>query len=50
MPIEVKELLIEVNVTNTADATSAAPVTANKELIAECIDQIMTVINTSKER
>lgn len=51
MPIEINELLIEVKVSNTSTQPAAnAAVQPKSEVIAECIDQVMMVINTSKER
>lgn len=50
MPIEINELLIEVKVSEQASSEHQPAQVANSSVIAECIDQVMMVINTSKER
>ena len=57
MPIEIRELEIQVSVNNPGTGTpspseepdNAAP-GASKKIIAECIEQVMRIINEKKER
>ncbi|HLW29808.1 MAG TPA: DUF5908 family protein [Brumimicrobium sp.] len=55
MPVEIKELLIEINVANSKDAyktaSSAQSTKKNKnEILTECIEQVMTMIENKNER
>lgn len=55
MPVEIKELLIEINVANNIDAQTKAfsgkTDKKNKnEILIECIEQVMTMIDNKKER
>lgn len=51
MPIEINELLIEVKVSNTSNQPAAnTAVQPQSAVIEACVDQVMMVINTSKER
>jgi hypothetical protein len=49
MPIEIKELHIKINV-----ASKSSPDTASngkdKDIVAECVEQVMQVIERQKER
>ncbi len=50
MPIEIKELMIDVKVANTSNQATTASSASQSEVIEACMDQVMTVINSSKER
>jgi hypothetical protein len=62
MPIEIKELHIRVNVTppdssNGGGATAASPrgggglsAKVKQEIIAECVEQVMKILENKKER
>ena len=62
MPIEIKELHIKVNVTppeppNGAGSTAASPggsgglsAKVKQEIIAECVEQVMKILENKKER
>ena len=57
MPIEIKELLVKVTVNEqqSNDSASATPVSQDardekKMLIQQCIDEVMDIINSKKER
>jgi hypothetical protein len=51
MPIEIKELHIKINVN---EASKSSPDTASngkdKDIVAECVEQVMQVIERQKER
>ncbi|WP_165395938.1 DUF5908 family protein [Flavobacterium sp. J27] len=51
MPIEIKELHIKINVNESSKASSKAD-TASKDtdLVGECVEQVMKVIERKKER
>lgn len=56
MPIEIKELQISVSVNEQArDAANSAPGSqesrdAKKAMLQQCIDDIMDILNSKKER
>lgn len=51
MPIEIKELHIKINVTE-GGKSAPAPATKGKEhdVVAECVEQVMQIIERKKER
>jgi hypothetical protein len=51
MPIEIKELNIKINV-NEESKSSQKPAAkgAEKDIIGECVEQVMKVIERKKER
>ncbi len=55
MPVEIKELLIEINVANSKEAykTASSGQTSaqdKNEILAECIEQVMAMIDNKDER
>lgn len=53
MPIEIKELHIKINVSensNSGAKPAAASAAAEKDTVAECVEQVMKVIERKKER
>jgi hypothetical protein len=60
MPLEIRELHIKINVNdapNTGVASSSAAVSGNNsasdpkdELLSDCVDEIMQLLNNKKER
>ncbi len=60
MPIEIKELIIRAIIKNDNDGAGATNGDANSakaasnidkdEIIAECVDQVMNILERSKER
>lgn len=56
MPIEIKELHIRIAVTSSATATAAAAGTAGggdaakEAMVAECVEQVMTILQDKAER
>lgn len=59
MPLEIKELVIKVNVNEGASGTAAQGGTSGqsasqsddkKAIIAECLEQVMEVLQKKKER
>lgn len=51
MPIEIKELHIKINVNESNKSTSTAtPQEKGADLIGECVDQVMKIIERKKER
>ena len=51
MPIEIKELHIKINVneSNTASPTKASKA-KDSDLVGECVEQVMKVIERKKDR
>jgi hypothetical protein len=53
MPIEIKELHIKINV-NESPSSGAKPASPSssteKESVAECVEQVMKIIERKKER
>ncbi len=53
MPIEIKELHIKINVNENANA-GAKPASSSsnneKDTVAECVEQVMKIIERKKER
>lgn len=53
MPIEIKELHIKINVnenSNSGAKPAASSASAEKDTVAECVEQVMKVIERKKER
>lgn len=52
MPIEIKELHIKINVNegSKANSTPATPKSKNEDPVAECVEQVMKIIERKKER
>jgi len=51
MPIEIKELLIEINVVSDDSKTSESKGTADdQQLLKEYVQQVMQVVDNKKER
>lgn len=51
MPIEIKELHIKINVNEGSNSSPKKdPQSKDKDLIAECVEQIMQIIERQKER
>lgn len=55
MPIEIKELVIKVNVNegggkSPSDKAQSGKLSDNKAIVAECMEQIMDVFKKNKER
>lgn len=53
MPIEIKELHIKINVSenpNSGSKPASSSATAEKDTIAECVEQVMKIIERKKER
>jgi len=51
MPIEIKELHIKINVNEGSKSSpEKAPKGKDKDLVAECVEQVMQVIERKKER
>ena len=49
MPIEIKELHIKINVNENSNS-GAKPAAAEKDNVAECVEQVMKIIERKKER
>ncbi|WKL47582.1 DUF5908 family protein [Flavobacterium pectinovorum] len=52
MPIEIKELHIKINVSEGSKPNSAAsaPKSKGEDPVAECVEQVMKIIERKKER
>lgn len=52
MPIEIKELHIKINVDNDANKSQRQnkPQSNKETIVAECVEQVMQIITTIKER
>ncbi|MCC9018711.1 MULTISPECIES: DUF5908 family protein [Flavobacterium] len=52
MPIEIKELHIKINVSEGSKpaASPNSPKSKGEEPVAECVDQVMKIIERKKER
>ncbi|WP_343696938.1 DUF5908 family protein [Flavobacterium sp.] len=55
MPIEIKELHIKINVSESANsgakpASSSSSSGNEKDTVAECVEQVMKIIERKKER
>lgn len=53
MPIEIKELHIKINVnesSNSGAKPAASSSAAEKDNVAECVEQVMKIIERKKER
>ena len=55
MPIEIKELLIEINVSNSKEALKSysSETSAKKDknaILAECVEQVVALMENKKER
>ena len=53
MPIEIKELHIKINVSensNSGAKPAASSAAAEKDTVAECVEQVMKIIERKKER
>ena len=54
MPIEIKELHIKINVNENSNSgakpASSSSAAAEKDTVAECVEQVMKVIERKKER
>ena len=52
MPIEVKELRIKINVSEDPKSTAktAASSIKEKDVVSDCVEQVMKVIERKKER
>lgn len=52
MPIEIKELHIKINVNEGSKPSSApsAPKSKGEDPVAECVEQVMKIIERKKER
>ena len=51
MPIEIKELHIKINVSEgSKPASPAAPKSKGEDAVAECVEQVMKIMERKKER
>ncbi|MBI3238189.1 MAG: hypothetical protein HYZ43_05000 [Flavobacteriia bacterium] len=50
MPIEIKELLIRINVDENSPKGSVPPPVDQTQLVQESVDQVLEVIKQQKER
>ena len=50
MPIEIKELMIEIVVAGEETAAGSGKEKNDKEIIAECLEQMFSVLDTKRER
>ncbi|WP_291143191.1 DUF5908 family protein [Flavobacterium sp. UBA7680] len=53
MPIEIKELHIKINVSENSSSGAKPPAAssaAEKDNVAECVEQVMKIIERKKER
>ncbi|MFD1604377.1 DUF5908 family protein [Flavobacterium artemisiae] len=51
MPIEIKELHIKINVNEgSKKSTPSAPKSKDQDAVAECVEQVMKIIERKKER
>ncbi len=51
MPIEIRELVIKATITDQPDnKQSGIPPEAKEEIVSECVDQIVKIINERGER
>lgn len=52
MPIEIKELHIKINVNEGSKQTASknAPKSKDQDAVAECVEQVMKIIERKKER
>lgn len=52
MPIEIKELHIKINVNegSKSSASSSAPKGKSDDAVAECVEQVLKIIERKKER
>lgn len=52
MPIEIKELHIKINVNENSNSTAKPPSSsaAEKDNVADCVEQVMKIIERKKER
>lgn len=53
MPIEIKELHIKINVnenSNSGAKPASSSASAEKDTVAECVEQVMKIIERKKER
>lgn len=52
MPIEIKELHIKINVNegSKSNAAPSAPKSKGEDPVAECVEQVMKIIERKKER
>jgi len=52
MPIEIKELHIKINVNEGSkpSAPSSAPKGKSEDAVAECVEQVLKIIERKKER
>ncbi|WP_417940719.1 DUF5908 family protein [Flavobacterium sp. RS13.1] len=54
MPIEIKELHIKINVSESANSgakpAASSSAAAEKDNVAECVEQVMKIIERKKER
>ncbi|REG99109.1 DUF5908 family protein [Flavobacterium aquicola] len=53
MPIEIKELHIKINVnenSNPGAEPASSSSAAEKDIVAECVEQVMKIIERKKER
>jgi len=52
MPIEIRELHIKVTVDESAtnNQNTSGPVTDRDNIVSECVDQVLEILNNKKER
>ena len=51
MPIEIKELHIKINVNEGSKSSApSAPKSKDQDAVAECVEQVMKIIERNKER
>lgn len=50
MPIEIKEMHIKINVNEGSSAPSSGSKDAESNVIQECLDQVVKMLNTKEER
>jgi len=50
MPIEIKELLIRINVNEDNSQVNAAPSPDKTQIVQESVDQVLEVLKQQKER
>lgn len=51
MPIEIRELVVTIDVDAGAGASGGqGPVSANAELIRECVEKVLEILEKQKER
>lgn len=50
MPIEIKELHIKINVNESAKPSTTSSKSSQKDVVEECVEHVMKIIERQKER